>query len=116
MLSRARLLIPLGSLLLTALPAFASLSWNGNGDGSTVFQEANWTDTNTGSAPPAGTIDGGSPVPPFPGGLIMAASSGTYGPYGPNFDLGGNTLHLFWWRNPPGLRGLRPAFQYGRGQ
>ncbi|NNC89868.1 MAG: arylsulfatase [Akkermansiaceae bacterium] len=84
----------LAVLLLLPTPLLASLTWTGGGDGVSVFQEANWVDTDTGSAPPAGTVDGGQPVPLFPGGIIMAEAAGTYGPYAPNFDLGGNTLHL----------------------
>lgn len=89
------------TLALTASISHAALTWvgtTGGGNGTSLFQEANWIDTGTGAAPPAGAVDGNVALAIYPGGVIMdgtgLTATNTYGPYSPNFDLGTNTLTL----------------------
>ena len=84
----------LGAMTLAAAPnAPAALVWTGNGDGVSLFQEANWLDDN-GAVPAAGTIDGNTAVTAATGGQIeISSGTGTPNNFAGNFDLGiGNDL------------------------
>lgn len=84
----------IGLLSLLSQSSFADLVWTGAGNGTSVFQEANWINDSNNQVPSAGAIDGDTPVSSSFGAIVMGLDNASYGPFSPNFDLGGNTLYL----------------------
>ena len=72
---------------LSSSPASADLEWDAGGDMVSIFQEANWVDTDTGFDPLDGTVDAGVAI--FAGVIVSgnATAGGMDGASG-NFDLG----------------------------
>jgi len=88
-------LLSLGAIAATTITSQAALTWTGAGDGTSLFQEANFLDDN-GVIPAANTINPSTAVTAATGGLIDI-SSGTGSPsnFGGGFTTGvGNALNV----------------------
>ncbi len=80
------------SFLLLSTTAQADYVWTGAGDGVSVYQEANWMDTVTGEAPPAGSINRNVPVASDL--IVYEGSPGGSGGAGPYLVLGSHSLSI----------------------
>lgn len=80
-------------LTLVPLSSQAALVWTGAGDGSSLYQEANWFDNN-GAVPATNQINPNTDISAATGGLIeISSGTGTPGNYNGNFQVGtGNSL------------------------
>lgn len=79
-------------LITTPSITFADLVWTGNGDGISLYQEANWLDNN-GAVPGTDEINANTAVTAATGGTIRIDSgSGTPSNYSGNFVIGTNDL------------------------
>ncbi|MEM6506673.1 MAG: PEP-CTERM sorting domain-containing protein [Planctomycetota bacterium] len=73
--------------------ANAALVWTGSADGGSLFNEGNFVDTDTGTAPGAGTVDQNVAVPGFTGGIVIDAGAVQYVAGEPGF-FGGGTFNF----------------------
>ncbi|MBI9016337.1 MAG: PEP-CTERM sorting domain-containing protein [Phycisphaerae bacterium] len=80
-------------LFIVATTVQASLTWNGAGDGMSLYQEANWVDSDTGVAPLAGAVDGNVEIN---NDVIIntGATAGGGNGAGPNLYLGTGSLTM----------------------
>ncbi|MEM1353830.1 MAG: PEP-CTERM sorting domain-containing protein [Planctomycetota bacterium] len=69
--------------------ANAALVWTGSADGTSLFNEGNFVDTDTSAAPAGGTVDPGVAVPDFTGGIVIDAGASQYVAGEPGFFGGG---------------------------